>query len=169
MTETPETDALFEVYADAILGVEPSENVPDVPNVWDHARSLETRLRAAERDAARYRWLRDVNAHTHYGQNHIGGLTAKQKILMAISGDPRLFECITLEVPLAHVPKDGEPIWCRSPDEPPEAEAAHFDFAANLDAAIDAALAGSAQEQPTINAETIEYAKKMGLPTKFPI
>ena len=93
------------------------------------------------RDAERYRWLRNVNKHTHYGHNRIPGLTPSQKLHIAIYGDPRSFECITCEIPLAHVRDGGEPIWCNEDGDAPDAEPGHFDFAANMDAAIDSAIA----------------------------
>ena len=100
------------------------------------------KLAKSEQDALRYRWLRNVNKHTHYGHNRISGLTPSQRLHIAIYGDPRSFECITCEIPLAHLPKGGEPIWCREDGDAPDAEPGHFDFAANMDAAIDAARKG---------------------------
>ena len=72
--------------------------------------TAERRLAEVEQDARRYRWLRDQNKHTHYGYSRNPGKTPLEKLLMAIHGDPRYFECITSEIPLAHVPEGGEPI-----------------------------------------------------------
>ena len=107
----------------------------------DHNKTFDeilSELAQAKKDAERYRWLRNSNEHTHYGCSRNPGRTPMEKLMLAIEDDPRIFECIICEIPLAHVPKDGEPIW---------KDGGHFDFAANMDAAIDAAMQAQGKEE----------------------
>ena len=81
------------------------------------------------KDAARYRWLRDENKRIDYTSDW-KSRTPSGRLLEALS-DEGVPECFKITLLLHHVPKDGEPIW---------KDGGHIDWAANMDAAIDAAM-----------------------------
>jgi hypothetical protein len=79
-------------------------------------------------DAKRYRWLRDENKRIDYTSDW-KAKDPRGRLLEAITSD--VPECFKITLLFHHVPKGGEPIW---------KEGGHIDWAANMDAAIDAAM-----------------------------
>jgi hypothetical protein len=79
MTETPETDALIAELKRNEMGFQMYSDDEILEETEKHARSLETRLRAAERDAARLREvlrelvaLKDLHDRIERGFSHPG-------------------------------------------------------------------------------------------------
>lgn len=89
-------------------------------------------------DAERYRWLRDRSKLLSYTHD-LQGATPMERLLEAVESFPDMRECIEIKLPLYHVTAATEPFW--TPDE-------HFDWAKNMDAAIDAALAREKELSP---------------------
>lgn len=97
-------------------------------------RAENARLALDAPDAKRYRWLRNDNLKMDYTHDFPQGWLLKTKaerFYLAVMNKNDFPECIKMTVHLHHAPKGGEPIWINN---------AHFDFGANLDAAIDAAI-----------------------------
>lgn len=108
----------------------PPETIGDLPDTTPNAAPEA----ADTRDARRYRWLRDSNDRIDYTSD-FKATTAKGRMLEAITTD--VPECFKITLLFHHVPKGGEPIW---------KDGGHIDWAANMDAAIDAAIAQQGEE-----------------------
>lgn len=95
--------------------------------IFDH-------LREAEKDAKRYRWLRDESDCLSYtSDTGPQPSTPESRMLYAInSAGKRNTDMIEIRLLCYHLGPHDEPIW---KDEE------HFDYAANMDASIDAAMA----------------------------
>jgi hypothetical protein len=144
MSETPRTDA--EAFARK-AGTTHKQYQDGEYVRAGFARQLERELAAAQKDAERYRWLRDKHKRLSYTQD-LQGKTVAARIREALDAfGVKQLDCIEIILPLYHVPPQGEPIWCNDADDPEGASPEHFDYAANMDAAIDAAIAQAKPEQ----------------------
>jgi hypothetical protein len=106
---------------------------------WNQLCAQSKEANALRADALRYRWLRDSNIRMDYTSDFPQGwllLSPETRLLRSVHEN--FPECIKMTVHLLHVPDGGEPIW---------KDGGHFDFGANLDAAIDQARTDQARER----------------------
>lgn len=103
------------------------------PGVARELTDLRARLEKAEKDAERYRWLRESDCLSYVSDTGPRPSTAAQRMAYALKmHGKQTSDMIEIRLLCHHLGPADEPIWI---------DGAHFDYSANMDAAIDAAIA----------------------------
>lgn len=122
--DSPESRAL--VYAEAT-----------VKPLLQRIEALEAELAACKKDAERYRWLRASDCLSYTSDTGPRPSSPESRMLYAIrNAGKKTSDMIEIRLLCYHLAPYQEPIWI---------DGEHFDYGANMDAAIDAAIA--AQEK----------------------
>ena len=96
--------------------------------------ALKAELAEAKKDAERYRWLKNSDCLSYVSDTGPRPSTAYQRLSYALKmHDKQTSDMIEIRLLCYHLGPQDEPRWI---------DGKHFDYVANMDAAIDAAMKG---------------------------